>query len=145
MNKNSYYSKHYIIDKKRFDLHYAMFFSNPAEKILDVGCSVGNFLVHCSRKSWGVDIDNSQLEIRRVLKPGGKLILRTPNAKYWKFRMFEDYTHKYYPTKESLEMMCIDAGFKSFEIKYIKHGMFGARKLFNAGVNPSFIRRMMLF
>lgn len=28
-------------------------------------------------------------EVKRILKPGGKLILTTPNSKFWLFRLFE--------------------------------------------------------
>lgn len=190
--KRMFYVQMYRPDKQVYDVHHAMFFSDIKGKILDVGCSTGNFLVHCSKESFGVDADQesikvaksrglnaikcdldkdklpfknntfnavnyisviehlrnpflSLVEIRRVLKPNGKIALRTKNVRYWKFKFWDNFNNYSPFTKKSLEQILIDAGFKNFEIKYIRRGMFGARKLFKLGVKPSIIKRMMFF
>lgn len=169
-----------------------MFFSAIEGKILDVGCSTGNFLIHCSEDSSGVegdeesvkmaknrglnvqkcDLDKEKLpfaddyfdavnyisviehlrdplpslmEIRRVLKQNGKLVLRTKNLKWWKFRFWDNYNNYSPFTKKSLEHILIDAGYRDFRIKYIKRGMFGAQIFRNLGLNPLTIKKMMLF
>ena len=57
------YADHYNIDDTIFGVYHSMFFFKPSEKILDVGCSTGNFLIHCSKDSFGIDCDDKQLLI----------------------------------------------------------------------------------
>lgn len=55
--------------------------------------------------------------IERILKPGGRAIILTPNCPYMLNRNFwDDYTHIRPLTKKSLAMLAYDAGFKSFKI-----------------------------
>lgn len=190
--KKMFYVQRYKPDNQVYDVHHAMFFSGKSGRILDVGCSTGNLLVHCSRDSFGVDADEesvkiaksrglnaikcdldkdklpfkdntfnavnyisviehlrnpiaSLMEIRRVLKSNGKLVLRTKNIQYWKFRFWDNYNNYSPFTKGSLDHILIDAGFKNFKIQYIRRGMFGARKLLDFGINPTIIKKMMLF
>lgn len=61
----SWYSeRHYgrIVGKHFDELYYRMFFKN-GQKLLDIGCSVGNLLVQNPKHSVGIDIDNDQLKI----------------------------------------------------------------------------------
>lgn len=56
-------------------------------------------------------------EIMRILKPGGKVVVSTPNCPYMLNRSFwDDYTHKRPFTKRSLEMIAYDAGFRKIKI-----------------------------
>ena len=192
MKPKQFYTMHYKESKETDRVHFAMFFSDINSRILDVGCSNGNFLIHCSKESKGIDNDfasvemavrrglnaelcdldkqrlpypdnyfdavnfvstiehfqhplNSLIEVRRVLKPGAKLVLRTRNLRYWGFLFWRNYNNYTPFMKESLEHILLDAGFENFKIKYIRRGMFGARKMFDLGVNPLLIKKLMLF
>ncbi|MDO8592377.1 MAG: class I SAM-dependent methyltransferase [bacterium] len=55
-------------------------------------------------------------EIKRILKPGGRAIISTPNCPYMLNKNFwDDYTHKRPFTRQSLKMIAFDAGW--FRIK----------------------------
>lgn len=61
----SWYSEqHYgkIVNNHFDELYYNMFF-REREKLLDIGCSVGNLLVQNPKNSVGIDIDRDQLKI----------------------------------------------------------------------------------
>jgi len=56
-------------------------------------------------------------EIKRILKPGGKAVLYTPNCPYLLDKSFwNDYTHKRPFTRFSLYMIAYDAGFRKIKI-----------------------------
>jgi len=56
-------------------------------------------------------------EIKRILKPGGKAIISTPNCPYMLKRGFwDDYTHQRPFTKKSLKMIAYDVGFKDVKV-----------------------------
>ena len=56
-------------------------------------------------------------EVKRILKPGGKVVILTPNCPYMFTRGFwDDYTHVRPFTKRSLEMVAYDAGFRGINI-----------------------------
>lgn len=178
------------IDKKAYEVYYAMFFSG--QKILDVGCSAGHFLAHCSRESWGVEIDEEKLrtaregslnvkkcdldreklpfsdstfdavnstfvlehlrnpfkcfsEMLRVLKKGGKFIIRVPNIKYHKFSFWNGFDHLTPFTKEKLEDYCRQLWLKNFKVYYFKKGVPGLRVLYNMGLSPSILKKIVLF
>ena len=57
-----FYRKHYIQNDKCEDIYFRMFFKEG--KILDIGCSTGNFLAQC-KGGMGIDIDEGQLDIAR--------------------------------------------------------------------------------
>lgn len=63
IDQNSdFYSEHYVIDENLYKVHYNMFFKHLGAKILDVGSSTGNFLLHCPKGSAGVDADIKSIE-----------------------------------------------------------------------------------
>lgn len=69
-------------------------------------------------------------EIRRVLKPNGKLVAFTANIKILKFDFFEDYTHVSPFTKNSLKNILYDAGFRNYEAYNFPMRMFGMGLLY---------------
>ena len=61
----SWYSEqHYgkAVNKAFDELYYNMFFKK-GQRILDIGCSVGNFIAQDSKNIIGIDIDKEQLKI----------------------------------------------------------------------------------
>jgi SAM-dependent methyltransferase len=72
--------------------------------------------IYCSHVIEHLDSPlNLMEECYRVLKPGGKIILRTPNyPKYKKF--WADYTHKRPIIKETLKRLSEDVGFSKYRI-----------------------------
>jgi len=57
------------------------------------------------------ELNSLSKEIRRVLKPEGRLILIQPNFRYSYKSYFDDYTHKKIFTHVSLENFLLDHGF----------------------------------
>jgi len=167
----SYYTdiSYKVINYKHLDYYtkYVRYFKN-CNKILDIGCSVGNFLFYCKldgKEAVGLDIDKEAIaickarglkaininadaklpfakdsfdaincwaliehltherrdgllkEIRRVLKPNGKLVITVPLAGSPLF--WNDYTHKWGYTEKSLKMMAYDFNFKNIKINAI--------------------------
>lgn len=66
-----------------------------------------NFLEHICDE----DLPQVMTEIRRVLKPGGKLILLQPNFRIAYRRYFDDYTHRRIWTDASLASFLVSEGF----------------------------------
>lgn len=149
--------------KKDQDRVWNRWFKDINGKILDAGCSVGNFISLDPENIIGVDTDPQAIEIckergfdaihadlnekldfpnnyfsaihashilehlekplftlkefYRVLKPGGKLILFVSNIYRYKFKSFDDYTHRNHFTPRSLKQIAYDAGFRDFTVK----------------------------
>ncbi len=170
-----HYKQHYKADDKFDEIYYKIFFSDG--KILDIGCSTGNFLVQC-KDGVGIDCDKEQLkiakqrglkvfyhdcnkklpfhnnsfdgvncrhviehlehknilpfmkEIKRILKPNGKLILMTPDVKRVKGEFWHDYTHKHPFNKKSLYKACFDAGFSKIDVYNFVQGFPAMRLLY---------------
>lgn len=83
-------------------------------------------------------------EIKRILKPGGKAIILTPNCPYMLDKGFwDDYTHIHPFTRRSLQMLAIDAGFdkiKIYEDFRCFLGLGRLMRLFN--ISPEGIRKI---
>ena len=79
--------------------------------------------------------------IYRMLKPGGKAVILTPNCPYALTRFFwDDYTHERPFTKESLKRIALDAGFTKIKIYTDFHCFPGLGKLIRLfGLSPKFI------
>jgi SAM-dependent methyltransferase len=57
-------------------------------------------------------------EMERVLRPGGKLVLMTPDFRHAFRTFYDDHTHLRPLTRESLTRMALDAGFSEFTIQH---------------------------
>ncbi|PJE57917.1 MAG: hypothetical protein COU81_03575 [Candidatus Portnoybacteria bacterium CG10_big_fil_rev_8_21_14_0_10_36_7] len=77
-------------------------------------------------------------QIHRVLKPGGRAVLLTPNCP-WALRKFfwDDYTHKQPFTLKSLKTISQDSGFSKLKISYEYRSFPGLGWLFrNLKLHP---------
>ncbi|MAG91777.1 hypothetical protein CMO83_03820 [Candidatus Woesearchaeota archaeon] len=61
----SHYSEKHYIPSKEFDRFYYNLFFKKGDKILDIGCSTGNFIVQDSKNIIGIDIDMDAIKIAR--------------------------------------------------------------------------------
>lgn len=61
---------------------------------------------------------NFLIEIRRILKPGGRAVVLTPNCPYALKKYFwQDPTHKHPLTREDLKNLALKAGFSQIKIE----------------------------
>jgi 2-polyprenyl-3-methyl-5-hydroxy-6-metoxy-1,4-benzoquinol methylase len=171
-------------DSTEKNVRFYTYFRDIEGEILDVGCSLGNFLALDPERIQGIDIDTSAIEIcterglrarqmsliekldfpddtfsaihgneviehiaeplgmlkelRRVLKPGGKLVMFTPDwLKSHGTTFYDDYTHVRPFTKHSLEVIAYDAGFRDFKVEYDYRPVKGLGWLVrNTGIGP---------
>ena len=56
-------------------------------------------------------------ECRRVLRPGGRVVVVTPNVRAVGFEFYVDYTHIRPFTSTSLERIAYDAGFSRYDVR----------------------------
>ena len=73
-------------------------------------------------------------ECCRVLKPGGKLVVVTPNVKKIGFNFYEDYSHISPFIRESLERIAFDAGFSRHKAEYMTVGYPLSKFLYKRGL-----------
>jgi len=83
-------------------------------------------------------------QIKRILKPGGKAVILTPNCPYLLHKTFwDDYTHQHPFTKKSLAMIAYDAGFRNLKVYEDFRCFPGLGKLMRAfGLEPRSVRRL---
>jgi SAM-dependent methyltransferase len=91
-----------------------------AEQTIDV-VFASNLLEHLDRD----ELTRTLAEIRRVLAPGGRLVLIQPNFKYCYADYFDDYTHKFVFTHLSLCDMLRNEGFgiRAVEPRFLPFSM----------------------
>lgn len=76
-------------------------------------------------------------EMRRVLRPGGRIVLLTPDFRYAFRTFYDDHTHLRPLTQESLRRLALDAGFADFTIQH-EVSRVGLRQLVRRGaVSPA--------
>ncbi|HEY2326526.1 MAG TPA: class I SAM-dependent methyltransferase [Gaiellaceae bacterium] len=81
-------------------------------------------------------------EIRRVLRPGGRLVLLTPDFRYAFRTFYDDHTHLRPLTEESLRRLALDSGFADFMIQH-EVSRVGLRQLVRRGtVSPALGARL---
>jgi len=163
----NYYIKEYTIkelEKNDFRIYDFKRFFNFDMKILEIGCSTGNFLAINPKKIEGIDIDKKAIdvckkrklnakymdsskklkfkdnsfngiymadvisaftdplfvmkEIKRVLKPGGKLIIRNQDIDSTRVQkiFWTDYTYKRAYNRASLIRLTTDADFSKHKV-----------------------------
>jgi SAM-dependent methyltransferase len=177
--------------RKETDVVWNRYFRDVKGKILDAGCSIGNFISLDPTRIIGIDVDKDALaicrkrgfevlymdlnkklkfpdnyfsaihcshviehldnplftmkEFHRVLKPSGKLVLFTPNVLRYKFKIFDEYTHKHFFTPKSLEELTYDAGFRDFEIREEHRSIRGLGWLMRRGIKVDIIIKIQNF
>ncbi len=165
---------------------YYRHFSRLDGRILDIGCSTGNFMQHSPERIIGIDVDADALEvarsralvcaradinkglpfagesfqavccdsvvehitdplflireIRRVLIPGGRAVVITPNIYKVKHKFWRDYTHAHPFCAESIKRLAYDAGFRTmsthtYSLNYLK-GIARLSPSWKAGYQP---------
>ena len=69
-------------------------------------------------------------ECYRILEPGGKAIIVTPDIIKWGHHFYSDYTHVKPFTKRSLSQVAIDSGFSDFSVTNLHKGIPLIKRLF---------------
>lgn len=66
----SHYSNKHYLPSDDFDMFYYILFFKKGDKILDIGCSTGNFVAQDSENIIGIDVDEDSVKIaeKRGLK-----------------------------------------------------------------------------
>ena len=80
-------------------------------------------------------------EIGRVLKPGGIVFITVPDIMKYKFRFWDDVTHKRPFNKSSLRFLFETHGFETLDLCSYNHNLFVAGNLFPRAIH----RRLMRF
>lgn len=152
--------KHKNID---FALYFEEFLEKANYKMLEIGCTTGNFLANDPENIIGIDINKKSLKIakdrdfnvvysdvenslcfkdnsfdavyashviehlnnpilflkecNRILKKDGLLVVITPNFSIAYKVFYDDPTHVFQFTKNSLKRCVIEAGFKNFKVQ----------------------------
>lgn len=65
-----------------------------------------------------VDAINFLIEVRRILRPGGKILLIVPNYLSQKEIFFEDYKHGWVTTKKRIKDMLLDCHYEILGCRY---------------------------
>ncbi len=80
------------------------------------------------------------VEIRRVLKPGGVVFITVPDIMKYKFRFWNDITHKRPFTLGALKFLFETHEFDTLELCPYNHNLFVAGNLFPLGVHRFLMR-----
>lgn len=80
-------------------------------------------------------------EIGRVLKPGGIVFITVPDIMKYKFRFWDDVTHKRPFNKTSLRFLFETHGMETLDLSPYNHNLFIAGNLFPSAIH----KRMMRF
>lgn len=75
-------------------------------------------------------------EFRRVLNPGGVVFVTVPDIRKYKFRFWDDVTHKRPFTDKSLRFLFESHGFETEELGPYNHNLFIASNLFPGRFQP---------
>ena len=146
-----------------FALYFREFLERDDYKMLEIGCSTGNFLANDPTNILGIDINKNSLklakdrgfnilcgdvehtlcfkdnifdaiyashviehlnnpisflkECNRILKKNGLLVAVTPNFSTAYKMFYDEPTHVFPLTKESLKKCAIEAGFENFKVE----------------------------
>ncbi len=158
------------------EIYYKRYFKG-CKRILDIGCSVGNFIVNAPDKIEGIDIDKDALriskergfkvkygditkrlpfsdntfdavnlkrvlehipnpesimrEIRRVLKPQGRIVILVPDiGKMSVGEFYKDYSHCTPLTKTSTFRLLYNSGFRKIVIRQWPKAIYGVNTIF---------------
>jgi SAM-dependent methyltransferase len=79
-------------------------------------------------------------EIRRVLRPGGIVFITVPDIMKYKFRFWNDITHKRPFTRDALEFLFETHGLETLELCSYNHNLFVAGNLFPRPVHRLLMR-----
>lgn len=78
--------------------------------------------------------------IRRVLKPGGITFITVPDIRKYKWKFWNDITHKRPFTDASLQFLFESHGMETLELSPYNHNLFIAGNLFPPGVHRRLTR-----
>lgn len=79
-------------------------------------------------------------EVRRVLKPGGIVFITVPDIMKYKFRFWNDITHKRPFTRDAMRFLFETHGMTTLELCGYNHNLFIAGNLFPRGVHRFLMR-----
>lgn len=79
-------------------------------------------------------------ELRRVLKPGGVVFVTVPDIMKYKFRFWDDVTHKRPFNRKSLRFLFEAHGFETLELSAYNHNLFIAGNLFPLAIHRQLMR-----
>lgn len=79
-------------------------------------------------------------EIRRVLKPGGIAFITVPDIMKYKFRFWNDITHKRPFTRDAMRFLFESHGMTTMELCAYNHNLFIAGNLFPRGLHRLLMR-----
>lgn len=79
-------------------------------------------------------------EIRRVLKPGGIAFITVPDIMKYKFRFWNDITHKRPFTRDAMRFLFESHGMVTVELCAYNHNLFVAGNLFPRGLHRLLMR-----
>lgn len=79
-------------------------------------------------------------EIRRILKPGGVAFITVPDIMKYKFRFWNDITHKRPFTRDAMRFLFETHGMKTLELSPYNHNLFIAGNLFPRGAHRFLMR-----
>lgn len=91
-----------------------------------------NVMEHMSSLEQALDIAS---QIRRVLNPGGKFLIHSPDYLSWRSNFFNcDFSHNYVTTRRRLDQLLVNAGYEDIRGRYMSGPFVGAGAVILAAI-----------